>query len=65
MGNRLCLFLFLSLINGRNLLPIVRNPILTLTVGRSEWRPVEAIVPLYAPGQNSRDEKYIQTSIGH
>jgi hypothetical protein len=31
--------------------------------GRSQRGPVEEIVPLYAPGQYSRDEKYIQTSI--
>jgi hypothetical protein len=39
------------------------NKLEILALGRSQWRPVEDIVPLYAPGQNSRNEKYIRTSI--
>jgi hypothetical protein len=34
-----------------------------LVSGRSQRPPVEDSMPLYTPGQNSRNEKYIPTSI--
>jgi len=36
---------------------------LTVDFGQKSPARIEAIVPLYAPGQNSKYEKYFQTSI--
>ncbi|MCX5914103.1 MAG: hypothetical protein NTV04_19490 [Deltaproteobacteria bacterium] len=57
-----------QILQPEQILSNLKNTLMTIGSQGKNWRHFDdlkiiEIVPLYAPGQYSRDEKYIQTSI--